>query len=185
MQSKISSRYMRKTLMPDEEIVADAHFSHFYSFVCFLALACFIALGAAAQYAIWRFLSYNTFWPVAFGLFVGLWQYFWMMLKKWSTEIVMTTQRLIYKRGFFSITAEEVDIEQLASDNVTQSFLGRIFNYGVIHFRCIEADDVWLPPVAKPYEFRNAVEIQKVTYRDNYIKGNRLRQHGMKTEDKY
>ena len=72
MESKISKRYMRKTLMPDEEIVADAHFSHFYSFVCFLALACFVFFFFAAQYAIWRSLAYNTFWPVAFGLFVGV-----------------------------------------------------------------------------------------------------------------
>jgi hypothetical protein len=90
---------------------------------------------------------------------------------------------LIYKRGFFSVEVDEIDIEQLASDNVQQSLIGRLFDFGVIHIRCIEATDLWLPPVANPYAFRNAIEKQKHQYREHYMKVERLRHHGAAPAD--
>jgi hypothetical protein len=125
-----------------------------------------------------------TWRPVYAGAFVGLWMLLSMMMKKWTTEIILTTERLIYKRGFFKVTVQEVDIEQLASDSVDQSLLGRIFDYGAIHVRCIEASDVDLPAITKPYEFRNALEQQKHLYRESYMKVERLRQRGAQPGDK-
>jgi hypothetical protein len=188
----LPSRFMSKTLLPEEKLVADAQFPFFYTVSCYFTLAACTLLGIAAQYGLKYHVAPHLPFrlPVDYrilpgaGLFLGLWQFFWMMLRKWSTEIVLTDQRLIYKRGFFTVHIEEVDIEQLASDNVEQTFLGRLFDYGQIHIRCIEASDIWLPPVSGPYVFRNAIEQQKHLYRDTYMKTARLRQHGMNAGDK-
>ena len=102
-----------------------------------------------------------------------------MLLKKWTTEIVLTNHRLIHKTGFFLIDVHEVDIEQLASHHVVQSLLGRLLDYGEVHVRCIEATDIFLPPISHPYAFRNAMEQEKHHYRNDYMKVERLRHHGV------
>lgn len=169
---------MRKTLMPDEKFVAEARFSWVYTVACFFWLAMIWAIGGGIKYLTHRYGVPTGMLPIWICGFIGVWQFFWMMLKKWTTEIVLTDQRLIYKRGFFLIQVQEVDIEQLASDNVEQTLLGRILDYGEVHIRCIEATDIRLPDIDKPYEFRNAIEHRKHQYRDEYMKVQRLRQHG-------
>lgn len=169
---------MRRTLMPGETVIREGFFHTFYTFIALCTLLFCLGSGWGLQYAFEHHLHIKTSLPLLAGLCVGVWMFFWMLLKKWTTEIVLTNERLIYKRGFFLIKSQEVDIEQLASDNVEQSFIGRIFDYGTLHIRCIEASDFWLPPIRAPYEFRNALEQQKHQYRDNYMKIERLRRSG-------
>jgi len=176
------SRFMRRTLMQGETVILEGYFHTIYTFTCLLTLLFCIGAGWGGQYCIENYLHQKTVMPMGVGLVVGLWLFFSMLLKKWTTEIVLTSERLIYKRGFFMIRSQEVDIEQLASDNVEQSFIGRLFDYGTLHIRCIEASDFWLPPIRAPYAFRNALEQQKHLYRDNYMKIERLRRHGNGTE---
>ncbi len=163
--------------MPDEVLVQDARFHGFYTFSAFSAIALWTAMGWGLQYGLYRFTGHWQMIPLYVGLGIGCWICFWMMLKKWTTEIILTDKRILYKRGFFFVNINEVDIEQLASDNVEQSLLGRILDYGDLHIRCIEADDIWLPPIAKPYEFRNALEREKHKYREHYMRVERLRRH--------
>jgi hypothetical protein len=178
MQAKHLSRFMRRTLLPDEKIIKDARFHWMYVFGCFLTLAFCIMMGWAVQYLTYKTIGFVYWQPVLAALMVGCWMWFWMMLKMWTTEIVLTDKRLIYKRGFFRIQADEVDIEQLASDNVVQSILGRMMDYGAVHIRCIEAADFWLPQIAHPYAFRNEVEKQKHAYREHYMHVEHYRRHG-------
>lgn len=172
------SRYIKKTLQTDERCVRDARFSWFYIFQAWSAWGIFILCGYGLQYLMQRYLGHYSPIPVAAASATGLWLFLMMLMKKWTTEIILTTDRLIYKSGFFLVKVQEVDIEQLASDTVEQSLLGRLFDYGEIHIRCIEASDIWLPPITHPYEFRNAVEQQKHAYRENYMKVERLRRRG-------
>ena len=172
------SRFMRKTLLPGEKCVRDARFHIFYTVCAFLTLLLCAALGYAVYYAAARYAGIYTLIPIYAGAAVGAWLCFWMMLKKWTTEIILTDKRLIYKRGFFLVKVAEMDIDQLASDDVQQSIWGRLLDYGAIHIRCIEAADVWLPDIARPYDFRNALEQEKHKYREHYMNVDRLRRHG-------
>ncbi|MBI3441182.1 MAG: PH domain-containing protein [Proteobacteria bacterium] len=178
------SRYVRKTLMPDERCVKDARFSWLYVLQAWILWGLCLLFGFAVRHVVSPSLGPQSWYFVAGGAGFGGWLFLLMMLRKWTTEIILTTERLIYKRGFLSVTVEEVDIEQLASDNVDQSIWGRLFDYGQIHVRCIEADDIYLPAITHPYEFRNALEQQKHIYRDTYMKVEHLRRHGMEPGDK-
>lgn len=178
------SRFIRKTLLPDEHCVRDARFSWIYTFQAWALWGLCILAGYGIQYAVQRYMGQHATKPVAIGSIIGLCLFLSMMAKKWTTEIILTTERLIYKRGFFQVNVAEVDIEQLASDKVEQSLLGRIFDYGEIHIRCIEAPDILLPPIRRPYEFRNALEQQKHLYREHYMKIEHLRRHGTGQQDK-
>lgn len=172
------SRFIQKTLLPDERCIKDARFSRIYEIQALVLLGFCGALGYAVHIGLYRYFGQYILWPVWAGGGVGLFLFLSMMMKKWTTEIILTNERLIYKRGFFMVDVVEVDIEQLASDIVEQSLLGRLFNYGEIHIRCIEATDIWLPPIRHPYEFRNALEQQKHHYRESYMKVERLRRRG-------
>lgn len=174
------SRFIRKTLMPDERVLAEARFHVFYVFYAFLSCAFCVAMGAGLQYALGRYMPLHG---MGVGPFVslcgiGLWVLLVMLLKRWTTEIFLTDRRLLYKQGFFLVKVAEADIEQLASDHVEQSLLGRMMDYGALRIRCIEANDFCLPPIARPYEFRNDVERAKQAYRERYMHAEvRYRRH--------
>lgn len=173
-----TSRFVRNTLLPDEHCIKDARFPVTYSFSAFVVFAFCVMLGYAVREAGMRYFGAAPMTPVYAGAGIGAWMLFWMLLKRSTTEIILTNKRLIYKRGFFLVKIDEVDIEQLASDNVVQTFFGRIFDYGAVHVRCIEATDIWLPAITQPYEFRNALEEQKHHYREEYMSVGRLRKQG-------
>jgi hypothetical protein len=178
------SLFARKNLMPDEHFVRQAEFSWVYTFnACFVCLIC-VFLGYIGKHELYIYTGIYQPYVLYAGAGFGLWLFYALMIKKWTTEIILTTERLIYKRGLFMVTVSEVDIEQLASDSVQQNFIGRIFNYGEIHIRCVEADDILLPPIDKPYEFRNALEQQKHNFREHYMKVERLRHEGRGPDDK-
>ena len=172
------SRFMHKTLMEGEKIVSEAHIHGFYTFWALLQFSLWLLCGFGAQFVMARLFSVHAIEPVLTTGVLGAFFLFLSMLRKWTTEIVLTNNRLLYKRGFFMAEIDEVDIEQLASDNVQQSLIGRIFDYGSVHVRCIEAKDVVLTDIARPYEFRNAIEHQKHAYRERYMNIEHLRHHG-------
>lgn len=183
MTEYIPSRFVRKTLLPNEKCVAEGRFSWLYSFQAWTSWILWLCFGGMLQYLFYRYLGVDTIKPVLFCGGIGMALCISMLMRLWTTEILMTTERLIYKRGFFNIEMQEVDIEQLASDNVVQGFLGRMFDYGEIHVRCIEAADIYLPAITHPYEFRNTIEQQKKNYREHYMKVERLRHHGEQPSD--
>jgi len=174
------SRFIRRTLMPDEKVLGEARFHGFYVFCAFLNLSFFLLLGGALQYTLDRYVPLHGMgvWPLLSMTGIGIWILAAMMLKRWTTEIILTNRRLLYKRGFFLVTLAEADVEQLASDNVNQSLIGRLLDYGALCIRCIEANDFVLPPVAHPYDFRNKIEHAKQAYRERYMHApDRFRRH--------
>lgn len=196
----VDSRFIRKTLMLDEKVEAVGVFSPFYTASAYLWFFACVTLGfvlhfLAVRYmpqsdlppiprpddllpAQVRYMHQNDLLPIWFMTTIGLAVFFSLMLKRWTTEIFLTNHRLIHKRGLFLINVDEVDVEQLASDQVHQSLMGRVFGYGALHIRCVEADDLWLPNITHPYSFRNAIVRVKKGYREEYMNTGRLYRHG-------
>lgn len=164
--------------MKDESVRHEARFHRIYLMTALIAFIFSSACGYGICFLLNKYGLAYTWKPLYGGMAVGAWYAFWTCMHIWTMEIVLTDRRLIYKRGFFKVMADEVDIEQLASDYVDQSFLGRLLNYGAIQIRCIQANDIWLPPIRNPYEFRNALEQAKQEYREKYIQTGRLYKHG-------
>jgi hypothetical protein len=174
----LPSRFIRRTLMQDETIRHEAKFHRIYLVSALMSFLIAAACGYGITFLLARFGIKQTFIPLYVGVAIGAWYALCVCMHIWTMEIVLTDRRIIYKRGFFQIRADEVDIEQLASDYVDQSFLGRLLNYGAIHIRCVQADDIYLPPIRNPYEFRNALERGKQEYREKYNNTGRLYRHG-------
>ena len=129
--------YIQKSLGADEKLVAVARFHWWYSVQAWLAL---IFLGI---------------------LIIGIWIFFAMMIRKWTTEIGVTTHRFIMKTGWFSLHTQEMAIHNIEGVKVDQGFWGRILGYGHLRIEGTGIDAVEIPDIADPVGFRAAIETAK------------------------
>lgn len=96
------------------------------------------------------------------GMFVvGLFVFANMMIVKATTEIAVTTHRLIYKKGLIARRVGELAIDRIEGVSVAQGILGRIFGYGRLSVRGMGVGEVVLPPIEAPLEFRRAIQDAK------------------------
>src|SRR5690606_24938747 len=94
-------------------------------------------------------------------ILVGLYFFAHMMLVKASTEIAVTNERLIYKKGLIARHVGELNIDRIEGVSVQQGVIGRFLNYGRVCIRGMGVGEVMLPPIESPIEFRKAVNEAK------------------------
>lgn len=96
---------------------------------------------------------------LAFMTFIlGLLRFAHMMVIKATTEIAITTSRLVYKRGLVARYVGEISIDRIEGVNVLQSIWGRLLGYGRVMIRGMGVGEVVLPPLENPVAFRKAIE---------------------------
>lgn len=83
------------------------------------------------------------------------------MIIRATTEIAVTTSRLVLKEGVIARNVDEMNIDRIESVHVTQTILGRILGYGVVMVRGMGIGEIILPTVANPVLFRRAIEKAK------------------------
>jgi uncharacterized membrane protein YdbT with pleckstrin-like domain len=131
--------YIEKSLGANEKLVARAHFHWWYTLKAWLAL-------------------------IFLGVFViGIIIFFHMMIKKWTTEIAVTTTRFVEKSGLFSLKTNEIALPNIEGLKVEQSFWGRILGYGHMRIEGTGVDAITIPDIADPIGFRRALESAKET----------------------
>jgi hypothetical protein len=98
---------------------------------------------------------------ILLSFMTGLYLFAHMMLVKATTEIAVTNERLIYKKGLVARHVGELNIDRIEGVSVQQGVLGRFFNYGRVCIRGMGVGEVLLPPIESPIEFRKAVNEAK------------------------
>lgn len=129
--------YIEQSLGEGERLVARAHFHWWYTAKAWLAL---IFLGV---------------FIIGIVIFVSL------MVKKWTTEIGVTTHRFVQKEGLFRLNTYEVALHNIEGVRVNQSFWGRLMGFGSLRIEGTGVDHVDLPTIADPIAFRAAIETAK------------------------
>ena len=129
--------YIERSLGQGEVIVAKAHFSLWYSFKAWMAL---IFLG----------------W-----LLIGIWIFFSMMIRKWTTEIAVTTHRFVEKTGWLTLSTNEIALMNIEGVKVDQGVWGSLLGYGHIRIEGTGIDAVEMPDIQNPVAFRAAIETAK------------------------
>lgn len=173
--------YIEQSLGPNEELVFVGRFHWMYTVhalfsMFFMVLASVMALMAG----VYAYIQLGKFPPhvdwimavpythpglriFSFLLFIlGLFSFANKMVVKATTEIAVTNQRLVYKRGLIARQVGEINIDRIEGVNVLQSVLGRIFDYGRLAIRGMGVGEVVLPPVENPIVFRQSIEKAKV-----------------------
>jgi uncharacterized membrane protein YdbT with pleckstrin-like domain len=77
--------------------------------------------------------------------------------KRWTTEIVVTDKRIIYKAGFIRRNTVEMNLDKVESVQVEQSVMGRLLDYGTLIIRGTGAGIEPVRNVGSPLEFRSFV----------------------------
>lgn len=129
--------YINDSLAMNETVVSRAHFHWSYRLVALLAL-------------------------LFLGIFVvGIWIFFAMMIRLWTTEIAVTNQRLVLKTGWLRLETQEMALPNIEGVKVTQGFWGRMLGYGHVRIEGTGVDAIFTPPIAHPVDFRRAIENAK------------------------
>ena len=77
-----------------------------------------------------------------------------------STEVAVTTRRVLMKWGVASRKTLEIQLAKVESTEVLQSFWGRTFGYGTIIVRGTGGTPEPVHKIARPLEFRRALQEQ-------------------------
>jgi uncharacterized membrane protein YdbT with pleckstrin-like domain len=170
--------YVQQSLGADEELVHIGHFHWMYTLNAVMSivwglLACIAVITASVYFQSNVIMDgveppsildqIQSLHPgIRLGAFLcivlGLLRFAQMMVVKATTEIAITTARLIYKRGLVARYVGEMSIDRIEGVNVLQTILGRIFGYGRVMVRGMGVGEVVLPPLANPIAFRKAIE---------------------------
>jgi uncharacterized membrane protein YdbT with pleckstrin-like domain len=75
-----------------------------------------------------------------------------------ALEVAVTSDRFVKKTGFFAITSEEVSLDKIEEVNVSESLVGRIFNYGDVDVHGTGAGSIDVRMVNDPVRLRREVQ---------------------------
>ena len=89
---------------------------------------------------------------------MGLLFFVQMMIVKHTTEICLTSDRLVLKRGLISRMVEEINVDRIEGVDVFQGILGRILGFGNISVRGMGVGEITIPPIEHPVDFRKSIE---------------------------
>ena len=91
-------------------------------------------------------------------LLLGVAVFLGILVPIWTTEIGVTNQRFVLKRGLLWRSTQELQLRAIEEVNLEQGLLGRFFNFGRLELRGTGVDDVRLPALADPTGLRRALQ---------------------------
>lgn len=179
--------YVQQSLAPDEQMIYVAKFHWFYDVQAIMAIiwGLFFAISILMSFEVLsHYLPLNladklltsppsiddsTLQTIRklhpgiklFALLIflmGVLKFAQMLVIKATTEIVVTTNRLIYKRGLVARNVGEMSIDRIESISVQQSVWGRIFDFGRLIIHGMGVGELIMPNLAEPIRFRRAIE---------------------------
>ena len=153
--------YIDRSLGDGERIIGRAYFHWLYTLrACLGLIASLIVFAAIAGYAD----GTNRAWLNVAGLvlvLLGLVDFLRLMIRKWTTEIGVTSHRFVKKTGFIALHTNEIALPNIEGVRVQQGILGRVFGFGQIVIEGTGVDAVRNPTIADPVAFRRAIETAK------------------------
>ena len=121
--------------------------------------------GKISLWSVWHLLALGLVLLPAFGIGLIFWGIAYIRIK--STEIAVTTKRLIVKHGFIRRSTIEININKVESIQVDQGMMGRMLNYGTLVISGTGTSHAPITGISEPMAFRKAfIEAQDAAKRD-------------------
>lgn len=143
--------YINKSLADNESVHYVAHF-HWLNYA--------VAYGAMLIGFAVAIIAFSTDHPIAALIFVvfSVILFILLMIPIWTTEIGVTNQRIIYKRGLLQRETDELQLNSVEQIELEQSVFGRIFGFGVLRISGTGEEVITLPALADPLELRKGLQ---------------------------
>lgn len=113
-----------------------------------------LGVGRPSLWSFWHLIALGLILLPAFGAGLILWLVVYVRLR--STELAVTTKRIIVKYGFIRRETMEMSLAKVESIQVSQSLAGRLLNFGTLVIAGTGASHAPLEGIAEPLAFRNA-----------------------------
>ncbi len=84
-----------------------------------------------------------------------------MLVRKWTTEVGVTSHRFVEKYGVITLRSNEIAVPNIEGVRVNQGVLGRILGYGKVRIEGTGDDSVLTPTIADPVGFVRAIQTAK------------------------
>ena len=124
-----------------------------------------VKLGHISLWAFWHLILFGMLLLPAFGIGLVLLAMAYIRYK--STEVAVTTRRVIVKTGFISRKTVEINLNKVESLQVDQGLLGRMLNFGTLVIAGTGTSHEPIVGISEPLEFRKAfISAQDAARRD-------------------
>jgi uncharacterized membrane protein YdbT with pleckstrin-like domain len=153
--------YIQQSLGEGEKVVALAKFHWWYTVLSYLALI--VPLAILIAVVIYFRDEVRDRLAIGAGVLVvmGAVLFFTRMIRKWTTEIGVTSHRFVKKTGLISLRTEEFALANIEGVKVTQGIWGRLWGYGSLRIEGTGDDSFDIPNIEDPIGFRRAIETAK------------------------
>jgi len=155
--------YVRKVLLPGERVVYE---TGLHWLVYGRAILLFLAAIALAVGSQWAGATGTGIMLILAALLavVGVIAFIHAAIRRASTELAATDQRVVFKRGVFARHTVEMNRSKIESIDVDQSILGRLLGYGTVRVRGTGGSLEPLPAISDPLTFRSYLTAQPVPH---------------------
>jgi len=153
--------YIKKTLMPDEQVLyySHPHVVVFFPPILWLLLAIFLPIinvGDAAGFVV--FGHTLCAWVVRLALLMVIYSFFTSLAIYMTSEYAITSKRIIMKTGWIRRNAFEIFLQRIESIQVVQSVFGRIMDYGIITIGGVGSSKDMFYFIPHPLQFRQIIQ---------------------------
>ena len=113
-----------------------------------------IHLGHISLWSLWHLIALGIILLPAVG--IGLIFLIIAYIRYKTTELAITTKRVIVKSGFIRRSTIEININKVETIQVDQEILGRMFNFGTLVISGAGNPQAPIAGISGPMEFRRA-----------------------------
>ena len=119
-----------------------------------------VHVGNVSLWSLWHLIVFGVLLLPAVGL--GLILLIMAYVRYKTTELAITTKRVIVKVGFIRRSTVEININKVESIQVDQEILGRMFNFGTLVIAGAGNPQAPIVGISSPMAFRKAfIEAQE------------------------
>jgi len=149
-------RYVTRVLQPGETVVYSTKLHWFVYLWAILMLVICLALAVAA-WAMDDKPNISLALAIAAAIFalLALSSAFRAFIRRTTTELAVTDQRVIYKTGLLARHTLEMNRARVESVTVDQTVLGRLFGYGTVIVRGVGSALEPIRNINDPLTFRS------------------------------
>jgi uncharacterized membrane protein YdbT with pleckstrin-like domain len=149
--------YIERSLGKSETLLYKARFHQLYFTAAWTMVGSMAVLALAAAYSL-RTSTSSGYGILMLIAIVALAWGLTRLIPIWTTEIGVTNQRLIVKRGWLSLSTDELQLRAIEQVNLNQGLVGRVFDFGRVDVHGTGVDDVRIPSIAEPLELVKKIE---------------------------
>jgi uncharacterized membrane protein YdbT with pleckstrin-like domain len=160
--------YVKKVLLPGETLVYETglHWLVYGRAILLLLGAAALAIGTVALTG-GQIAAPGPEAALAAAALLGVLgviAYVAAAVRRASTELAVTDQRVIYKAGVISRHTLEMNRSKVESVDVDQSILGRMLGYGTVKLRGTGGSREPIPRISDPLAFRSHITAEPVRH---------------------